>query len=97
MHHQELGDVSRATGAGEVCEDFISNLSRISQPTVSQIPFIPRHTSKYTGSISCLVRSYVLVWKLVLNPRLDVLLVNQTADTLQSLWLDFATLGDLKS
>lgn len=26
----------------------------------------------------------------------DVLLVNQTADTLQSLCLDFATLGDLK-
>lgn len=27
---------------------------------------------------------------------LDVLLVNQTADTLQNLCLDFATLGDLK-
>lgn len=26
----------------------------------------------------------------------DVLLVNQTADTLQNLCLDFATLGDLK-
>lgn len=36
------------------------------------------------------------MWKLVLIPRLDVLLVNQTADTLQSLCLDFATLGDLK-
>ena len=28
--------------------------------------------------------------------EIDVLLVNQTADTLQSLCLDFATLGDLK-
>ena len=32
-HHQELEDVSKATGAGEVREDFISNLSRISQLT----------------------------------------------------------------
>jgi len=32
-HHQELEDVSKATGAGEVHEDFISNLSRISQLT----------------------------------------------------------------
>jgi len=30
------------------------------------------------------------------DPSTDVLLVNQTADTLQSLCLDFATLGDLK-
>lgn len=31
------------------------------------------------------------------DPRcLDVLLVNQTANTLQNLCLDFATLGDLK-
>ncbi|KAJ7184314.1 coatomer protein [Mycena filopes] len=51
-------DVDRATG-GEVHEDFISNLSRISQLT-------------------------------------DVLLVNQTANTMQNLCLDFATLGDLK-
>ena len=33
----------------------------------------------------------------LLNTRLsDVLLVNQTSDTLQNLVLDFATLGDLK-
>ena len=30
---QEHEDLSRATGAGEVHEDFISNLSRISQLT----------------------------------------------------------------
>jgi len=30
---QEVEDVSKATGAGEVREDFISNLSRISQLT----------------------------------------------------------------
>jgi len=33
MNRQELEDVSKATGAGEVHEDFISNLSRISQLT----------------------------------------------------------------
>ncbi len=33
----------------------------------------------------------------ILTPTIsDVLLVNQTADTLQNLCLDFATLGDLK-
>ena len=32
-YRQELEDVSKATGAGEVHEDFISNLSRISQLT----------------------------------------------------------------
>jgi len=30
------------------------------------------------------------------QPYLDVLLVNQTPNTLQNLCLDFATLGDLK-
>jgi len=33
MPDQELEDVSKATGAGEIREDFISNLSRISQLT----------------------------------------------------------------
>ncbi|KAG5644963.1 hypothetical protein DXG03_007333 [Asterophora parasitica] len=52
-------DLGRATGSSEQKEDFISNLSRITQLT-------------------------------------DVLLVNQTANTLQNLCVDFATLGDLK-
>lgn len=33
-------DVGRATGAGEVREDFISNLSRISQLTGTSFSFL---------------------------------------------------------
>ena len=33
MRSQDSEDVNRATGAGEITEDFISNLSRISQLT----------------------------------------------------------------
>ncbi|KAH8111863.1 coatomer protein [Phellopilus nigrolimitatus] len=73
-------DVGRATGAGEVQEDFISSLSRISQ---------------LTGfSDAVYAEAYVKVAGF--DILLDVLLVNQTADTLQNLCLDFATLGDLK-
>ncbi|KAF9654103.1 coatomer protein [Thelephora ganbajun] len=76
----ELEDVSKATGAGEVREDFISNLSRISQLTGFSDPIYAEAYVKVHG----------------FDILLDVLLVNQTADTLQSLCLDFATLGDLK-
>ncbi|THH02805.1 hypothetical protein EW145_g6702 [Phellinidium pouzarii] len=73
-------DVGRATGANEVQEDFISSLSRISQ---------------LTGfSDAVYAEAYVKVAGF--DILLDVLLVNQTADTLQNLCLDFATLGDLK-
>ncbi|KAH9897960.1 coatomer protein [Cubamyces lactineus] len=73
-------DVNRATGAGEVTEDFLSNLSRISQLTGFSDPIYAEAYVKVHG----------------FDILLDVLLVNQTADTLQNLCLDFATLGDLK-
>lgn len=73
-------DVGRATGAGEIQEDFMSNLSRISQLTGFSDPIYAEAFVKMHG----------------FDILLDVLLVNQTADTLQNLCLDFATLGDLK-
>ncbi|KAL1759385.1 adaptin N terminal region-domain-containing protein [Schizophyllum commune] len=73
-------DVIRATGAGDVQEDFISNLSRISQLTGFSDPIYAEAYVKMHG----------------FDIILDVLLVNQTANTLQNLCLDFATLGDLK-
>ncbi|ESK83897.1 coatomer subunit beta [Moniliophthora roreri MCA 2997] len=73
-------DLGKATGAGEVQEDFISNLSRISQLTGFSDPLYVEAYVKMHG----------------FDIMLDVLLVNQTANTLQNLCLDFATLGDLK-
>ncbi|KAF9817775.1 hypothetical protein IEO21_03234 [Rhodonia placenta] len=73
-------DVGRATGSTEVQEDFISNLSRITQLTGFSDPIYAEAYVKVHG----------------FDILLDVLLVNQTADTLQNLCLDFATLGDLK-
>ncbi|KAL6307672.1 coatomer protein [Sparassis latifolia] len=76
----DLEDVGRATGAGEVPEDFISNLSRICQLTGFSDPIYAEAYVKVQG----------------FDILLDVLLVNQTPNTLQNLCLDFATLGDLK-
>ncbi|CCM03790.1 uncharacterized protein FIBRA_05938 [Fibroporia radiculosa] len=76
----DIEDVGRATGATEIQEDFISNLSRISQLTGFSDPIYAEAYVKVHG----------------FDILLDVLLVNQTADTLQNLCLDFATLGDLK-
>ncbi|KAG6333321.1 hypothetical protein ID866_5769 [Astraeus odoratus] len=73
-------DLGKATGAGEVHEDFISNLSRISQLTGFSDPVYAEAYVKMHG----------------FDILLDVLLVNQTPNTLQNLCLDFATLGDLK-
>ncbi|KAI6012010.1 coatomer beta C-terminal region-domain-containing protein [Pisolithus microcarpus] len=75
-----LEDLGKATGIGEVFEDFISNLSRISQLTGISDPIYVEAYVKMHG----------------FDILLDVLLVNQTANTLQNLCLDFATLGDLK-
>ncbi|KAI6018718.1 coatomer beta C-terminal region-domain-containing protein, partial [Pisolithus microcarpus] len=75
-----LEDLGKATGIGEVFEDFISNLSRISQLTGISDPIYAEAYVKMHG----------------FDILLDVLLVNQTANTLQNLCLDFATLGDLK-
>ncbi|KAF9036979.1 coatomer protein [Hymenopellis radicata] len=76
----DADDVGRATGSAEVHEDFISNLSRISQLTGFSDPIYAEAYVKMHG----------------FDILLDVLLVNQTANTLQNLCLDFATLGDLK-
>ncbi|KAH7917688.1 hypothetical protein BV22DRAFT_1135201, partial [Leucogyrophana mollusca] len=73
-------DLGKATGAGEVCEDFISNLSRISQLTSFSDPIYAEAYVKARG----------------FDILLDVLLVNQAPNTLQNLCLDFATLGDRK-
>ncbi|KAI5986617.1 coatomer beta C-terminal region-domain-containing protein [Pisolithus albus] len=75
-----LEDLGKATGVGEVFEDFISNLRRISQLTGISDPIYAEAYVKMHG----------------FDILLDVLLVNQTANTLQNLCLDFATLGDLK-
>ncbi|KAF8216278.1 coatomer beta subunit [Mycena galopus ATCC 62051] len=72
-------DVGRAT-SGDVQEDFISNLSRISQLTGFSDPIYAEAYVKMHG----------------FDIMLDVLLVNQTPNTMQNLCLDFATLGDLK-
>jgi coatomer subunit beta len=73
-------DIGRATGTGDVHEDFISNLSRISQLTGFSDPIYAEAFVKIHG----------------FDIVLDVLLVNQTSNTLQNLCVDFATLGDLK-
>ncbi|KAG9220316.1 hypothetical protein CCMSSC00406_0006381 [Pleurotus cornucopiae] len=73
-------DLTRATGSGEVQEDFISNLSKIAQLTGFSDPIYAEAYVKMHG----------------FDILLDVLLVNQTTNTLQNLCLDFATLGDLK-
>ncbi|KAK7473293.1 coatomer subunit beta [Stygiomarasmius scandens] len=73
-------DLGRATGTAEVHEDFISNLSRIVQLTGFSDPIYVEAYVKMHG----------------FDILLDVLLVNQSANTLQNLCLDFATLGDLK-
>ncbi|CAK5279339.1 unnamed protein product [Mycena citricolor] len=66
--------------AGEQNEDFMSNLSRIKQLTGFSDPIYAEAHVRMHG----------------FDIMLDVLLVNQTANTLQNLCLDFATLGDLK-
>ncbi|KAJ3762569.1 coatomer protein [Lentinula raphanica] len=69
-------DLGRATGAADIREDCISNLSRTSQLTGFSDPiYVKMHS---------------------FDIMLDVLLVNQTANTLQNLCLDFATLATIK-
>jgi coatomer subunit beta len=73
-------DLERATGGDATTEDLSSKLSRVVQ---------------LTGfSDSVYAEAYVSVQQF--DIILDVLLVNQTTDTLQNLTVEFATLGDLK-
>ncbi|KAI1308132.1 Coatomer, beta subunit [Xylaria venustula] len=73
-------DLERATGGEATSEDLTSKLSRVVQLTGFSDPVY--------------VEAYVKVHQF--DIVLDVLLVNQTTETLQNLSVEFATLGDLK-
>ncbi|KAK1923557.1 ER to Golgi transport-related protein [Papiliotrema laurentii] len=73
-------DVVRATGAGIVQDDFVSKLSRITQLT----------------GFSDAVYAEAVVTIQQFDIVLDILIVNQTTETLQNLTVDIACLGDLK-
>lgn len=73
-------DLERATGGDTSFEDLSSKLSRVVQLTGFSDPVY--------------VEAYVKVHQF--DIILDVLLVNQTKETLQNLSVEFATLGDLK-
>ncbi|KAG7558210.1 hypothetical protein FFLO_02863 [Filobasidium floriforme] len=73
-------DLSRATGSAEIRDDFISKLSRMMQLT--------GFSDSVYAEACVTVQQFDIV--------LDVLIVNQTAETLRDLTIDFATLGDLK-
>ncbi|OTB15787.1 hypothetical protein K445DRAFT_317433 [Daldinia sp. EC12] len=73
-------DLEKATGGEAVSEDLTSKLSRVVQLTGFSDPVY--------------AEAYVKVHQF--DIVLDVLLVNQTTETLQNLSVEFATLGDLK-
>ncbi|KAJ9647771.1 coatomer subunit beta [Coniosporium tulheliwenetii] len=73
-------DLEGATGGDVGAEDLSSKLSRVVQLTGFSDPVY--------------AEAYVKVHQF--DIVLDVLLVNQTTDTLQNLSIEFATLGDLK-
>ena len=73
-------DLERATGGDTATEDLSSKLSRVVQLTGFSDPVY--------------AEAYVKVHQF--DIVLDVLLVNQTTETLQNLSVEFATLGDLK-
>jgi coatomer subunit beta len=73
-------DLERATGGEGAADDLSSKLSRVVQLTGFSDPVY--------------AEAYVKVHQF--DIVLDVLLVNQTTETLQNLSVEFATLGDLK-
>lgn len=73
-------DLEKATGGDSAYEDLSSKLSRVVQLTGFSDPVY--------------AEAYVKVHQF--DIVLDVLLVNQTKETLQNLSVEFATLGDLK-
>jgi coatomer subunit beta len=73
-------DLEKATGGDTAVEDLSSKLSRVVQLTGFSDPVY--------------AEAYVKVHQF--DIVLDVLLVNQTTETLQNLSVEFATLGDLK-
>lgn len=75
-----LVDLEKATGGDSATEDLSSKLSKVVQLTGFSDPV---YAEAYVN-----VQQFDII--------LDVLLVNQTTDTLQNLSVEFATLGDLK-
>jgi coatomer subunit beta len=73
-------DLTRATGLTAGGDDYISKLNRVVQLTGFSDPV---YAEAYVN-----VHQYDIL--------LDVLIVNQTSETLQNLTLEFSTLGDLK-
>ncbi|SCV74221.1 BQ2448_6653 [Microbotryum intermedium] len=74
-------DLTKATGAADALkDDFISKLNRVVQLTGFSDPVY--------------AEAYVNIHQF--DIFLDVLIVNQTSETLQNLSVEFATLGDLK-
>ena len=73
-------DLEKATGGDSAVEDLSSKLSRVVQLTGFSDPVY--------------AEAYVKVHQF--DIVIDVLLVNQTTETLQNLSVEFATLGDLK-
>ncbi|MBW0466648.1 hypothetical protein O181_006363 [Austropuccinia psidii MF-1] len=73
-------DLTKATGTLDSKDDFLSKLSRVVQLTGFSDPVY--------------AEAYVNVNQF--DIMLDVLIVNQTSETLQNLTVEFATLGDLK-
>lgn len=73
-------DLEKATGGDSATEDLSSKLSKVVQLTGFSDPVY--------------AEAYVKVHQF--DIVLDVLLVNQTSETLQNLSVEFATLGDLK-
>lgn len=73
-------DLAKATGGDSTVEDLSSKLNRVVQLTGFSDPVY--------------AEAYVQVHQF--DIVLDVLLVNQTMETLQNLSVEFATLGDLK-
>jgi coatomer subunit beta len=74
------GDIVKATGADNATEDLSSKLSKVVQLTGFSDPV---YAEAYVN-----VQQFDII--------LDVLIVNQTTETLQNLSIEFATLGDLK-
>ena len=94
-------DLTRATGLDGPETDFVSKLSRISPLTGeflsranllekdTRMPFMSKPMSMCTNTIFFWVSIFG-------SDKADILIVNQTADTLQNLTVEFSTLGDLK-
>ncbi|KAH9265935.1 coatomer subunit beta [Batrachochytrium salamandrivorans] len=73
-------DLTRATGSADRSDEYVSKLDRIIQLTGFSDPIY--------------AEAYVTVHQY--DILLDILIVNQTDQTLQNLTVEFSTLGDLK-